>query len=435
MTRRAAVAGQSWLWAACVALTASVGTVDAADEPFKIGIVTFLSGGAAGPFGVPAKNAADLMVEALNQGQVPAPYDQAGLGGRPIETVVIDEAGGATKQVAEFRNLVERQEVDAVVGYISSGDCLAIPSVAEELKTLTVLFDCGTPRVFEEGDYQYVFRTGPTATMDNVAAARYVLAMMPELENIAGINQNYAWGQDSWRDFSESVKQLKPDVNVTTEQFPKLFAGQYGAEISALMVRAAQVVHSSFWGGDMEGFVLQGSARGLFETQTPLLTTGETAMFRFASQIPEGAIIGARGPFGVYAPDTELNAWFRQHYSERFDTPPIYPSYKMAQALLGLKTAYEKAQAAAGQTPSTEEIVAAFENLTFEGPGGTVAMTLGNGHQAVMEMVYGRFAMEDGQPTMTDVVRFPAGCVNPPPDMTSSEWIAAGFPGNDCPTP
>ena len=34
--------------------------------------------------------------------------------------------------------MVQRQKVDVVMGYISSGDCLAIPSVADELKQLTV---------------------------------------------------------------------------------------------------------------------------------------------------------------------------------------------------------------------------------------------------------------------------------------------------------
>ena len=77
--------------------------------------------------------------------------------------------------MSEFRNLVERQDVDFVIGYISSGDCLAIAPVAEEMKKLTVLFDCGTPRVFEERSYKYVFRTRPHATMDAVAAALYLL--------------------------------------------------------------------------------------------------------------------------------------------------------------------------------------------------------------------------------------------------------------------
>ena len=111
-----------------------------AAESYKLGIVTFLSGAAAGPFGVPAENAAKLVVEALNAGTMPAPYTTKGFGDKTVEMTFVDEAGGGTKQVAEFRNLVERQGVDAVIGYISSGDCLAVPSAAEELKKLLVLF-------------------------------------------------------------------------------------------------------------------------------------------------------------------------------------------------------------------------------------------------------------------------------------------------------
>ena len=69
-----------------------------------------------------------------------------------------------------------------MIGYISSGDCLAIAPVAEELKKLTVLFDCGTPRIFEDASYKYVFRTGPTGTMDNVSVALYLLERHPERE-------------------------------------------------------------------------------------------------------------------------------------------------------------------------------------------------------------------------------------------------------------
>jgi len=80
-------------------------------KPIRIGFVTFLSGPAAGPFGVPAKQAAEAIVESLNAGKAPAPYNTKGFGGTPVELVVIDEAGGASKQVTEFRNLVERSNV------------------------------------------------------------------------------------------------------------------------------------------------------------------------------------------------------------------------------------------------------------------------------------------------------------------------------------
>jgi len=426
---------KSWLFVSLAAVLAAATTAlaqtpaaPAAAEvkPFKLGVVTFLSGAAAGPFGVPARNAAEVLIESLNGGKVPAPYAQKGLGGRPIEVVFIDEAGGTAKQVSEYRDLVQRQNVDAVIGYISSGDCLAVAPVAEELKKLTLFFDCGTPRIFEDASYKYVFRTAPHATMDNVGAALYVTEVKPKLKKVAGINQNYAWGQDSWADFEATLKQLRPDVQVTTSQMPKLYAGQYGAEISALMSGSPEVIHSSFWDGDLDAFVLQASPRGLFKKSTVLLTAGETAMYKLAGQIPDGTIIGGRGPNGVFAPDGELNKWFRGTYQDRFTLWPVYPSYRMAQAILALKSAYEKAQGG-GPPPEQDQIIAALEGLTFESPSGAVRMAIGKGHQAVMETVYGTARTVGGKLTFVNVKRYPAEKVNPPEGVKSADWIKATF--------
>jgi branched-chain amino acid transport system substrate-binding protein len=387
--------------------------------PYKIGVVTFLSGAAAGPFGVPARNGAEVLVESLNAGKLPAPYAAKGIGGRPVQLVFIDEAGGTTKQVSEYRDLVQRQNVDAVIGYISSGDCLAVAPVAEELKKLTVFFDCGTPRIFEDASYKYVFRTSSHAAMDNVAAALYVTEMLPAAKRIAGINQNYAWGQDSWNDFEAAMKVLRPGVEVTTSQMPKLLAGQYGAEISALMSGKPDVIHSSFWGGDLDAFVLQAVPRGALKKTTAVLTCGETATHKLAGQIPDGTIIGARGPHGAFAPENELNKWFRATYQDRFVLFPNYPAYHMAQAILGLKAAYEKA----GGSPTQDQVIAAFEGLTFETPSGTIAMSLGKGHQAVEETVYGMAKTTGGKLGFVKVKRYPASQVNPPEGVKSAEWI------------
>ncbi|HUP03899.1 MAG TPA: ABC transporter substrate-binding protein [Bryobacteraceae bacterium] len=416
-----------FLVAVCVAGLLSASPAVAQEKTVKIGVVTFLSGAAAAPFGVPAKNAADLVVEAANAGKLPVPYTTKGMGGGAIELTFVDEAGGTTKQVTEYRNLVQR-DVDLVIGYISSGDCLAIAPVAEELKKLTVFFDCGTPRIFEDASYKYVFRTGAMATMDNIALAMYVTQAKPNIKKIAGINQNYAWGQDSWNDFEASMKVLKPGVEVATAQWPQLLSGQYGAEISALLASGADVAHSSFWGGDLEAFILQASPRGLFTRSTVLLTCGETAVQKLGGQIPDGTVIGARGPFDMFAPDTPLNRWFRKAYQDKHGVPPTYPAYKMAQAILGVKSAYEKAKASnKGKAPNQDQVIAAFESLTFEGPGGTVQMSTGKGHQAVQGTAYGTVKHEKGQVTLVDVKTYPADKVTPPDGVKSEAWIKAGF--------
>lgn len=145
-----------------------------AKDTVSIAVPAFLSGPAAGPFGVPARNGAEMVLDAINAGKLPAPYDSKGFAGATVAAEFVDESGGNTKQVAEYRNLVQKRNVDAVIGYISSGSCAALAPVVEELKTLTVFAICGTPRVFEDGERQYIFRTMSHATADGVAAARYV---------------------------------------------------------------------------------------------------------------------------------------------------------------------------------------------------------------------------------------------------------------------
>ena len=394
----------------------------------KIGVVAFISGPAAAPFGVPAKNAADFVVEELNAGRVPGPYNKKGFGGATIETVIVDEAGTTTTQVTEFRNLVQKHNVDLVIGYISSGNCLAIAPVAEELKKFTNFFDCGTPRIFEDASYRYVFRTSSTATKDSVGAARYVKDAKPGIKSIAGLNQNYAWGQDSWSDFELAMKVLVPSIEVKTSQMPKLFAGQYNAEISALLGAGADVIHSSFWNGDLEALILQGGPRGLMQKSMTILTTGETVMHKLAAQIPDGTVLGARGPFGPYAPNNAYNKWFRGGFVAKYKEEPNYASYQMAQAILGVKLAWEKAmEKNGGRKPTNEEVGAALENMTYEGPGGTVKMALGKGHQAIMETAYGQTKLVGGKITLVNVKRYPAEQVNPPEGVKSADWIKNGF--------
>lgn len=421
--------GLSRLFAAAIlplCLAAQPAHADVA--PLKVGVITFLSGPASGPFGVPAKNASDLVAEAFNHGKQAPGYGTRGFGGRPLELIYVDEAGGPTKVVTELRNLVSRHEVDLIIGVISSGDCLAAAPVAEELKKLTVLFDCATNRVFEEGSYKYVFRTTTMATQENVAAARYIAEAFPGLQTYSGINPNYAWGQDAWSDFTEASKILSPKAAIATNVTPKLGAGQYGAEISALLGSGAGVIQNSLWGGDLEAYLLQANPRGLLKKTPNVIICGETVLERLPGQVPDGTIIGARGPNGPFAPATDLNRWFQKAFRERYKVGPNYASYHMATAFFGAKAAWEKAQAAnKGEQPSIDQVIAAFEHMKFDAPAGTVDMALGKGHQAVQHVPYGTVRVVDGKPTLVNVKYYAPSLISPPDGVKSIDWIRAGF--------
>src|ERR1019366_9423700 len=214
MSHRAIVIrwGLAGLAVATAAVAAQAQPTAPAATPVKLGIVSFLTGPAASPFGIPGRNGAEIVIEALNAGKAPAPFNTVGFAGSKVEAKYVDEAGSAANVVTEFRNLVQRDQVDAVIGYVSSGSCLAVTPVAEELKALTVFYDCGTPRIFEEKARNYLFRVSPHATMDSVGAARYLLAKKKNLTSFSGINQNYAWGHEGVGAQSGSRQGLVPET-------------------------------------------------------------------------------------------------------------------------------------------------------------------------------------------------------------------------------
>ena len=207
----------------------------AQDKPaeLKIGITTFTSG-AASVFGVPAKAAAEMLIEDINKA--------GGIGGVKVSPIFVDEGIGGDKLLSEYRRLVQEQGVRTMLASISSGNCNIIAPVAEDLKVLNVMWDCGTEKILESKRYKYVVRTQANATTEMVATVLYLMKMRPDFKTVAVVNQDYAWGRDSWEIFINTLKVFKPDVRVVAEMFPKLGASDFSTEISRLQALKPDVV-------------------------------------------------------------------------------------------------------------------------------------------------------------------------------------------------
>jgi len=389
-----------------------------APKELKLGFVDFFSGSAS-IFGISGKTTAEWLMDKWNK--------DGGIRGVPVKLVEVDEAGGPDKQVTEFRRLVLDEKVDAIVGYTSSADCLAIGPVAEELQTLTVVHICGTRRLTEGKKLQYIFRTSNHQVADSVMAARYVLSMKPDLKTVAGANEDYAWGRDSWDDFKAALSRLKPDVQFVGEVWTKIQAGEYSAEISKLLALKPDVIHSTFWGGGLVTFVQQASARELFKNSLVILPVLEQSFQELKTETREGVIAMPRATAGYFLhPDPQTHPSqkeFVESYKARFGRYPDYVAYRAYQAFAGLRAAYEKAMDQAGRWPKTDEVIKAFEGLTWETPLGPVTMR--TDHQAVHAGIVGLSKMDPqyGFAIMDRVVELPAEQIMPPVGVESTEWL------------
>ena len=116
-----------------------------------------------------------------------------------------------------------------------------------------------------------------------------------------------------------------------------------------------------------------------------MLTVGGTAAYRLGKKLPDGLVLGARGPYGILVKDrdSELNQWFVNTYKNLYGTFPSGPAYQYGQAILAAKIAYDKASDAPMISLPKLFVVSLWVFST------TVEMALGGGHQAITENGYG----------------------------------------------
>ena len=384
----------------------------------KVGLTTFLTGPAS-VFGIPAKAAAELYIEQLNAA--------GGINGVKIAPTFIDEGVGADKLLSEYRRVVQESDTKVMLAAISSGNCNIIAPVAEDLKVLNIMWDCGTEKVLEDRRYKYVVRTQANATTEMVATVLYLLKTKPDIKSIAVMNQDYAWGRDSWELFRNTLLALKPDVKITAELFPKFGATDYSTEISRLQALRPEVILSTSWGGDLDTFVRQAAQRGLFKQSLFVLPLAESSLERLGTTLPDGVIVGARGDHYFLHPENLNNAklnGFVKKFKDKTGSYPIYSVYHMIQGIDGLVAGYQKAiKANKGQWPSTEQVAEAMHGLEFKGLTNTVKLR--EDGQGLEDQLLGitKKTAAYSFPTLEHISIYPADIITTPVGQKSPDWV------------
>jgi len=395
--------------------------------PIKVAAVSFLTGAAAAPFGIPGDNTFKMCADKINA--------DGGILGRKIELHSKDEAGGVDAQVKLARKLLLEDKMDVILGYISSADCLAVLPLADELGGLIIAYDCGTHELMEGAKSPYDvpkfklgFRSKAHLGIDNVALALYIKKYYPNIKKIAGINQDYAWGRDSWLIFETAMKKLMPQIEVVKTLWPPLGNTDFTAHISALMGSEPDIVHSSLWGGDAVTFSKQALGMGFFKKIRMAYSRGEPYPQELGKDYPEGQIVCCAGThYFLFTPkdkaSADLQKWFVAEYHKRYGKYPTYPCYHAFQAIYAYKHAVEKAAKAVGGWPTPDEISKALSGLTFPTPSGL--LTIREDHNGYEDCLVGitKMTAKYPFPILDKMEIFPAAQVNPPVGTKTVDWI------------
>jgi branched-chain amino acid transport system substrate-binding protein len=350
-----------------------------AQKPIKVGVPLPLSGPPA-LFGEPASKGAQMYVDEVNA--------KGGVLGRKIELLIRDSKADANEAVRVSRELILKENVDFLMGTLTSAEGPAVSVVAKENK---IVFIAPIPKTDQltapDKLHPYVFRVAANTTMEGRSAAE-IVAKWP-VTKIATIAFDYAYGQDVTKSFVEYIKRLKPGVEIVDQQWPKLGEQDYNPFINAQMAKKPEAVVSSIWGGFFVTFSKQARALGYFDAiKYNFIGLGEAGS-------PETTkSMGADYPVGIWGNSYDAFYWEdnpgpHKDYTARLSKylKDEYPSSWAIQGYIGMAFLVEAIKKA-GSTDS-DKVSKALLGLTIDTPIGKQTLREKD-HQANRGQLYGK---------------------------------------------
>ncbi len=350
-----------------------------AQKPIKVGVPLPLSGPPA-LFGEPASKGAQMYVDELNA--------KGGVLGRKIELLIRDSKADANEAVRVSRELILKENVDFLMGTLTSAEGPAVSVVAKENK---IVFIAPIPKTDQltaaDKLHPYVFRVAANTTMEGRSAAE-IVAKWP-VTKIATIAFDYAYGQDVTKSFVEHIKRIKPGVEIVDQQWPKLGEQDYNPFINAQMAKKPDAVVSSIWGGFFVTFSKQAKALGYFDAiKYNFIGLGEAGS-------PETTkSMGADYPVGIWGNSYDAFYWEdnpgpHKDYTARLSKylKDEYPSSWAIQGYIGMAFLTEAIKKA-GSTDS-DKVSKALLGLTIDTPIGKQTLREKD-HQANRGQLYGK---------------------------------------------
>jgi branched-chain amino acid transport system substrate-binding protein len=358
-----------------------------AQKPIKVGFPMILSGPGA-LFGEPALKGAQMFVEEINA--------KGGVLNRKIEVLPRDTKGNADEAVRVSRELILKENVDFLVGTLTSAEGPAVSVVAKESK---IVFIAPIPKTDQltaaDKLHPYVFRVASTTTIEGRTAAELIAKW--NVKRVATISPDYAYGQDVTRAFVEYLKKLKPDAEIVDQQWPKLGEQDYTPFINAQLAKKPEAVFSSLWGGHFVTFAKQAKPLGYFEAiKHNFFGAGEAAS-------PETTkSMGADYPVGIWGNSYDAFYWQEGPPAHREYVARVskylkeeYPSSWAIQGYIGM-LALTEAIKKAGSTDS-DKVSKALLGLTIDTPHGKLTIREKD-HQANRAQIYGKTVMDPKYP-------------------------------------
>lgn len=366
-----------------VALAGCRGLTGGGGGPITIGSAVPLSGPLAS-YGELAEPATGFVREQIGDTILDREYDIV-----TRDTQTAPETG-----LEVVQELVQEEDVDALMGVSSSAVAIAIKEyITQEAQLPFVFENVSSAAVRESSDFcnEYYFYPFTSSRQMAIAHIDFIQNALPEAEpdvdtsSVAMIYADYEAGQEALSLFKSEFEAAGGEV--TTEVPAPPGTSDFANYLPQLQNADADIVHAFLPGTQGIQFASQSADFGLKDQKTMVLS-GDVL-----NQLSLGAIgSAANGMYGTHwynsLNESDMNQAYKEWHEENRDTPPNSLLVSNVNMLHSLAQGIEEAGSV-----EPGDVISTMEGMTFDSPFGQLTYRASD-HQT--EQNFFGFAIEDG---------------------------------------
>lgn len=318
----------------------------------KIGLLGPLSGVAA-PSGINMRDGFLLYLEEhANK-----------LGGRQVELKIEDTASDAGTAVQKARKLVERDEVNLMVGPVMTPEAYAVAAYTVANKVPLVLPVPSSESLTQQDRNDYIMRTGWASSQAMYPLADYVYNTLG-YRTVASFAMDQGFGYETVGSFQFEFEKL--GGKVVKKIWNPLATKDFGPYLTQIPGNVDAVVISEA-GGDGVNFF---PAYKDFGIKVPIIGTGASTDESILTKIGDAAIGTVTGLHYSAVLDTPKNKAFIASFEKKFGRGTSYVS----EAGYSAGAVLDKILSEMGEQYDNAKLIEAFKNLTITLPRGPIVI-------------------------------------------------------------
>ncbi len=298
--------------------------------------------------------------------------------GRKIE-IIRRDVGGVAPDVAKrmAQELVVRENVDILAGFLLTPNALAAGDVSAEAKKFMVVMNAATSIITTKSPY--MIRT--SVTLPQVMETFGIWAAKSGIKQSYTMVTDYGPGHDSERAFHQGFTDNGGKI-VGSVRFPVA-----NPDFSAFVQRAKDLGPESIYifipGGAQPAALGKAFAeRGIDKNKTKILGSGETTAEAALKSMGDAGLGIITAWHYDYTRDSQLNRAFVKLFNEMHGRNPDFFSIGGYD---GMHAIYETLKKTGGKTDG-DTLIAAARGLSWESPRGP--MSIDPKHRDVVQTIY-----------------------------------------------